>query len=75
MNSSTILDFLSKYCKSNKHCECVGRWNGLGIEVSCYCNCHNREEKQQASAWVEEPLANAKVNDLPFQEVAQNDQI
>lgn len=68
MNSSTVLDFLSKQCKNNKHCECAGKWNGLGIEALCYCNCHKEqeEEKQQAIAWVLEPLANAKVNDFSF---------
>jgi hypothetical protein len=64
--TTLISDFLSKECKKNNHALCHRQWSGLGFQVICDCKCHNREEKQQALAWVEEPLANAKVNDLPF---------
>ena len=76
MNSGrTVLDFLSKHCKTNKHWECAGKWNGLGIEALCYCNCHGKEqeEEKQASASVEGPQANARLNELPFQGEFRND--
>lgn len=44
MTISTIIDFLSRECKTNKHHECVSKWHGLGLEIYCYCNCHNRKE-------------------------------
>ncbi|MFL6424686.1 MAG: hypothetical protein ACJ71G_19725 [Nitrososphaeraceae archaeon] len=62
------LDFLSRDCRKNYHNECSGIWHGLGLEVYCYCNCHSKEEKQQASTWVERPVANAFGSVKPTQE-------
>jgi hypothetical protein len=42
--TSNSLDFLSRDCKSNKHHECIGRWDGLGLEIYCYCSCHNNKK-------------------------------
>jgi hypothetical protein len=53
------LDFLSRDCRNNDHNECSGLWRGLGLEVYCYCGCHSKEE---ASASVERPVANAIAN-------------
>lgn len=53
-----ILDFISKQCKCGLHQNCYGKWEGLGFEVVCDCNCgHNKSD--QALVEVEGPLANA----------------
>ena len=43
----------SKDCKSQKHKSCAGHWTGLGIEVVCDCECHEKvglgpQERNQA---------------------------
>jgi hypothetical protein len=40
-NIATI-DFLSRDCKDKKHFGYVGKWHGLGLEIFCYCDCHNK---------------------------------
>jgi hypothetical protein len=45
MTISINIDFLGRECKTNNHNDCVGRWLGLGFEISCYCNCHVKKEK------------------------------
>jgi hypothetical protein len=70
--NSNSLDFLSKDCRNNYHNKCSGTWHGLGLEVYCYCSCHGGKEVE-ALGWVEGPLSNARVNNLPFQEGTQND--
>jgi hypothetical protein len=55
--SSSILDFLSRHCKVNEHDDCFGRWQGLGLEIYCYCKCHDK--KGDALTEVHEPETNA----------------
>jgi len=39
----TKIDFKSKQCKAGLHENCHGRWDGLGLEVICSCECgHNK---------------------------------
>ena len=45
MPEDLLLDFLSKSCKANIHRVCAGRWQGIGLEVYCYCCCHINKEK------------------------------
>lgn len=45
MPEDLLLDFLSKSCKANIHSVCAGRWQGIGLEVYCSCECHGKQEK------------------------------
>jgi hypothetical protein len=40
MTISTIIDFLSRDCKSQLHESCHSKWEGLGFEIICSCKCH-----------------------------------
>jgi hypothetical protein len=40
MTISTIIDFLSRDCKSHQHESCHSKWEGLGFEIICSCKCH-----------------------------------
>jgi hypothetical protein len=56
--TATIVDFLSRECKNDIHSKCQGRWQGLGLEIICSCECHKKKE-QQALAEVGRPVSNA----------------
>lgn len=43
MTNSTIIDFHSRECKTNKHHMCISRWHGLGLEIYCNCDCHYKK--------------------------------
>ena len=44
--TSNNTDFLGRDCKSNNHYGCAGIWNGLGLEIYCYCDCHSKKEER-----------------------------
>lgn len=69
--TATIVDFLSRECKNDIHSKCQGRWQGLGLEIICSCECHKKKE-QQALAEVEGPETNA-VENKPSLKVKQDD--
>jgi hypothetical protein len=50
------IEFLNKECKNNEHYKCAGKWQGLGFEVYCSCNCHHK--KGEALESVGGPVAN-----------------
>jgi hypothetical protein len=58
MTISTIIDFLSRDCKSQIHESCDGKWKGLGFEIICSCKC-GHGKNGQALDLVEGPAANA----------------
>jgi hypothetical protein len=39
MTDGTILEFVNKYCKQDRHHDCAGKWTGFGFEVICIHNC------------------------------------
>lgn len=42
---STVIDFGSKACKTNRHYSCHGSWIGMGFRFNCNCHCHiNKKE-------------------------------
>lgn len=43
MNDYYSLDFLGKECKNNSYNLCGGQWKGLGFQVYCKCECHNKK--------------------------------
>jgi hypothetical protein len=42
MSSTTALDFVSRDCRNETHNSCHGRWEGMGFEVICVCNCGHK---------------------------------
>ncbi len=67
--TDTVNKCLTEECE-----DCTGSYRSdlLQHRIICHCECHSR--KQQALE-VEGPLPNARINNLPFQDGAQNDQI
>ena len=62
--SNTIMDFISRECKSGFHQNCHGRWEGLGFEIVCICKClHDKKERMLER--VDQPLSNTKRNIQP----------
>jgi hypothetical protein len=61
MTISTIIDFLSRDCKSQLHESCHGKWEGIGFEIICSCKC-GHGKNGQALDLVEGPAANAIQN-------------
>jgi hypothetical protein len=39
-NNMCIIEFQSKYCKKKEHSKCANKWQGLGFQVCCNCECH-----------------------------------
>lgn len=62
--SITVIDFISKQCKDDRHCECSGRWEGLGFEIICACKCKH-DKNSQALEQVEEPFSNTNYSTPP----------
>jgi hypothetical protein len=54
----------SKVCKSENHERCAGQWTGLGIEVSCECECHteNNGQVDQATKLIDQTVLEANQN-------------
>jgi hypothetical protein len=53
-----VIDFISKQCKRGLHENCHAKWQGLGLEVICCCECrHNK--LGQALVAVEDHATNA----------------
>ena len=44
LNNYYTLDFLGKRCKNNCHNLCDGEWKGLGFQVFCNCECHDKKK-------------------------------
>jgi|RhiMethySRZTD1v2_1073278.scaffolds.fasta_scaffold4460602_2 hypothetical protein len=40
---SLSLDFISKECKNNNHSLCKYLWEGLGFQIVCNCECHDKK--------------------------------
>lgn len=40
--NTILIDFKSKSCKQEQHNGCSNKWNGLGFEVICTCDCHKK---------------------------------
>jgi hypothetical protein len=40
---SLSLDFISKECKNEKHSFCKYQWEGLGFQIICNCECHDKK--------------------------------
>jgi hypothetical protein len=59
LNNTTtmVIDFISKQCKDDRHCECSGRWEGLGFEIICTCKCKH-DKNSQALESVAQPVSN-----------------
>jgi hypothetical protein len=44
LTDSSILEFVSRECKTDEHTKCDGRWSGLGFEIVCTCKCGHLKE-------------------------------
>ncbi len=45
--SDELLYFRSKICRDgHDHRKCAGRWEGLGFDVKCECDCHVKKAKE-----------------------------
>ncbi len=42
LNRTTTLDFISRDCRNGKHNSCHARWEGMGFEIICVCNCGHK---------------------------------
>jgi hypothetical protein len=60
-----VIDFISKQCKDDRHCECSGRWEGLGFEIICGCECKH-EKNMRGLEQVDQPLSNTKQSIQPL---------
>jgi hypothetical protein len=45
MNDACMIEFRSRYCRSNVHTRCDGRWHGLGYDIICDCICHKKKDR------------------------------
>jgi hypothetical protein len=41
--TDTVIEFLSRQCKTGQHQNCCGKWQGLGFEISCDCMCGHKK--------------------------------
>jgi hypothetical protein len=55
--TNTVINFVSRECKTGLHKSCRGRWEGLGFEINCDCTC-SHEKNYPALKLVEGPFAN-----------------
>jgi hypothetical protein len=37
--TNTVIEFVSRQCKTGQHQYCYGKWQGLGFEINCDCTC------------------------------------
>jgi hypothetical protein len=37
--TNTVIEFISRQCKTGQHQYCYGKWKGLGFEINCDCAC------------------------------------
>ena len=74
MSKEELLEFCSKYCKSNIHTQCHAIWNGFGFEVICNCNCHKKYNEKNIV--LGGPIKSSSTNDcllIPYEEVTKYD--
>jgi hypothetical protein len=41
-SNTAVVDICGRDCKVNKHKLCPKNWRGLGIQVKCNCECHEK---------------------------------
>jgi hypothetical protein len=56
--TDTIIEFVSRECKTGQHQNCGGKWQGLGFEINCDCMCGHMKNCWTLDS-VEGPRANA----------------
>ena len=44
LTNGTNIEFISKPCRNNLHQLCNGKWQGLGLEIICICNCRHERD-------------------------------
>jgi len=55
----TVIDgFISRECRAGLHQNCNGKWEGLGIQVTCICNCNHDNKKKEALGVASVPSTN-----------------
>ena len=59
--TDTVIDFVSRECKTGQHQNCCGKWQGLGFEINCDCMCGHKKN-HWALEQVEEPFSNTNWN-------------
>ena len=59
MNNFITVDFLGKECKAQLHNRCPGGWKGLGLVITCSCNCGHKDGAMTLES-VCPPHSNAK---------------
>jgi len=42
MSTAISLDFVSRDCRNGCHKKCYGKWEGMGFEIICACDCGHR---------------------------------
>lgn len=43
-NSINEISFKSKECKNKNHSSCSNQWKGLGFQIICNCDCHDKKK-------------------------------
>ena len=41
--TDTVIEFISRECKTGQHQNCCSKWQGLGFEISCGCMCGHKK--------------------------------
>jgi hypothetical protein len=41
---NTVIEFISRQCKNKLHGTCDGKWQGLGFEIICSCECGHKRD-------------------------------
>ena len=44
LSNRVNLDFTSRECKNVAHHTCHNKWEGMGFEIICACNCGHRKD-------------------------------
>jgi hypothetical protein len=62
--TDTVIDFVSRECKTGQHENCRGKWQGLGFEINCNCICGHKENCWSLDQ-VHQPVSNTNYSTPP----------
>lgn len=53
MSTAIGLDFVSRDCRNGSHQYCYGKWEGMGFEIMCICNCGHKIRSDALPIFIE----------------------
>jgi hypothetical protein len=53
LSTATGLDFISRDCRNGSHQYCYGKWEGMGFEIICICNCGHKIKSDASTIFIE----------------------